>query len=208
MAKFIKSAHYFDQYPIDKQFEICVIGRSNVGKSSLINALANKKIARTSNTPGRTQLVNFFDFNNFRLVDLPGYGFAKVSKEKQMDLAAIIDQYLGYRQNLCAVFQICDINVLTNDDVEMSRYFENQKYAHFVVLNKLDKVNKSYFNNNKHKIAKFLNISTDRLLCVSAQNNINIITLFALMKKVVIEAKQEKILSKKEEKMSSEEEIK
>ena len=60
MAKFIKSAHYFDQYPIDKQFEICVIGRSNVGKSSLINALANKKIARTSNTPGRTQLVNIF----------------------------------------------------------------------------------------------------------------------------------------------------
>ncbi|QDI64835.1 YihA family ribosome biogenesis GTP-binding protein [Ureaplasma urealyticum] len=208
MAKFIKSAQYFDQYPVDKQFEICVIGRSNVGKSSLINALANEKIARTSNTPGRTQLVNFFDFNSFRLVDLPGYGFARVSKDKQLDLATIIDQYLGYRQNLCAVFQICDINVLTNDDVEMSRYFENQNYAHFVVLNKVDKVNKSHFDNNKQKIAKFLNISVDRLLCVSAQKNTNVSTLFALMKKVVIETRQKQLLLKKEEKKSSEEEIK
>lgn len=190
MAKFIKSAQYLDQYPNDNQPEVCFIGRSNVGKSSLINALANAKIARTSNTPGRTQLVNFFDFNIFRLVDLPGYGFAKVSKSKQQDLAMIIDDYLGYRTNLCAVFQLCDINVITNDDVEMSRYFENQHYVHYVVLNKADKVAKSHYNNNKHKIANFLNISVDRLLYCSANKMTNIDQVFAIIKKVVLEHKQ------------------
>ncbi|AJQ45301.1 GTP-binding protein [Ureaplasma diversum] len=190
MAKFIKSAQYLDQYPNDKQTEVCFIGRSNVGKSSLINALANQKIARTSNTPGRTQLVNFFDFDSFRLVDLPGYGFARVSKSKHQDLAMIIDNYLSYRTNLCGVFQLCDINVITNDDVEMSRYFENQNYAHFVVLNKADKVAKSHYDNNKHKIAKFLNISVDRLLYCSANKMTNIDQIFSIIKKVVLEHKQ------------------
>lgn len=192
MAQFIKSAQTQDQYPVDKQLEICFIGRSNVGKSSLINALAKQKIARTSNTPGRTQLVNFFDFKLFRLVDLPGYGFAKVSKEKHQQLACIIDQYLGYRTNLCAVFQICDISVITNDDIEMSRYFENQSnYLHFIVLNKIDKTNKSYFDNNKHKIAKSLNISVDRLLYCSTKNSTNIDLIFAIIKKVITDKKQE-----------------
>lgn len=205
MAKFIKSAQDLSQYPIDKNFEICFIGRSNVGKSSLINAIAKEKIARTSNTPGRTQLVNFFDFNFFRLVDLPGYGFAKVSKSKHQDLAKIIDDYLGYRENLCAVFQICDLNVITSDDIEMSRYFENQSYKHFIVLNKLDKTNKSYFDNNKHKIAKELNIAVDRLLVVSAKNLTNVDTVFAIMKKVVNEAKQEKELLKQKAKVKESE---
>lgn len=92
---------------------------------------------------------------------------------------------------MCAVFQLCDINVITSDDVEMSRFFENQKnYVHFIVLNKADKVSKSHFDNNKHKIAKHLNISVDKLICVSALKNTNIETLYALMKK--LQLKQEK----------------
>ena len=80
MPSFIKSCFSTKDWMNDDKREICFIGRSNVGKSSLINALANAKIAKTSNTPGRTQLANFYDFEKFRLIDLPGYGFAKVSK--------------------------------------------------------------------------------------------------------------------------------
>lgn len=179
--KFIKSAQYFDQFIIDGKPEVCFIGRSNVGKSSLINALSNNKISRVSNTPGRTQLINFFDFNVFRIVDLPGYGYAKVSKEKKVDLTYIIDEYLTKSQNLKSVFQICDANVITEMDSKMSKYFENHFDNHFIVLNKIDKINISTINNKITEIANFLNINKDKIIMVSASKKINVDKLNSLI---------------------------
>ncbi len=187
MAKFIKSASNTSHYINDNVSEICFVGRSNVGKSSVINALAKSKIAKTSNTPGRTQLVNFFDFKFFRLVDLPGYGFAKVSKGKQNELAMIIEEYLSERTNLKGVIQICDMNVITSVDVEMSRFFENNYANHFIVLNKIDKLSKSHFYNKRFQIAKYLNISVDRLIPLSAAKGTNLDTLNKILKKIVLD---------------------
>nr|WP_318032053.1 ribosome biogenesis GTP-binding protein YihA/YsxC [Ureaplasma sp. ES3154-GEN] len=183
--KFLKSAPTKQEWIQDDKVEICFIGRSNVGKSSLINALANQKIAKTSNTPGRTQLVNFFDLPDYRLVDLPGYGFAKVNKDQKTNLTMMIDQYLTQRTNLKAVFQICDLNVLTDIDAQMSIFFQNQKYDHFLVLNKADKANKSYFHNHLHQITKMFQIKPEQIILVSAKNKTNIDFLKRLMKSVI-----------------------
>ncbi|WP_318031919.1 ribosome biogenesis GTP-binding protein YihA/YsxC [Ureaplasma miroungigenitalium] len=181
---FLKSASKKEEWIDDQKDEVCLIGRSNVGKSSLINALANQKIAKTSNTPGRTQLVNFFDFNSFRLVDLPGYGFARVNKQRKDELTFMIEQYLTQRTNLKAVFQICDLNVLTDLDAEMSKFFEKQPYRHFLVLNKADKANKSYFTNKQKQIVDMFQVPADRIILVSAKNKTNVDFFLRLMKSV------------------------
>ena len=119
MIKFIKSANYIDEYFIDDRNQICFIGRSNAGKSSLINSLANNLIAKTSSTPGRTRLVNFFDFENFILVDLPGFGFATGSKQNKEELEKIIYEYLLYSKKLICICQLCSIDVITDSDKEI-----------------------------------------------------------------------------------------
>jgi len=179
--KFIKSAEFANQFIIDGKPEVCFIGRSNVGKSSVINAIANNKISRTSNTPGRTQLINFFDNDKYRLVDLPGYGYAKVSKVKRAQLSAIIDEYLVKSKNLKAVFQICDANVITELDQKMSIFFENNYPNHFIILNKIDKQKMFHYKNALTEVASFLNISQDRLILVSATKRINIKELSQLI---------------------------
>lgn len=174
MANFIKSAASIKDWINDTKKEICFVGRSNVGKSSLINALANKSIAKTSNTPGRTQLANFFDFNKYRIVDLPGYGFAMVDKSKKVELLNIINEFLVNRKNLVCVVQVCDINVITPKDVEMSNFLEETFGNHLIVLNKMDKHSKSHFDNNKIKIANYLQVDVEQLIPVSAKKRINI----------------------------------
>lgn len=155
-VKFIKSASKPEDWIVDDKTEFCFIGRSNSGKSSIINAIAKKKVAKSSSTPGRTQLVNFFDCPKFRIVDLPGYGFAKVSKNTKLYFENIINEYLLHRKNLFGVFQICDANVLTEDDVEMCKFLQQRFINHFVVLNKIDKENISVYTNNLSKIRKIL----------------------------------------------------
>lgn len=182
MATFIKSAQSPKDWIIDTKKEICFIGRSNVGKSSLINSLANSNIAKTSNTPGRTQLANFFDFGKFRIVDLPGYGFANVSKYKQLELLNIINTYLTQRKNLTCVFLVCDINVITDKDVEMANFLQSNFMNYFVILNKSDKYAKSHFDNNKIKIASYLNVEVDKLIPVSAKNKTNVLQIFNYIK--------------------------
>ena len=110
-AKFVKSAVWPPQYPPAILPEIAFVGRSNVGKSSLINTLVGRKnLAKTSNTPGRTQLINFFTINEkISFVDLPGYGFAKVSQSVKKDWGDMIEAYLRERQSLCLVVLILDI---------------------------------------------------------------------------------------------------
>jgi GTP-binding protein len=159
-----------------------------VGKSSLINAMAKEKIAITSKTPGRTQLANFFQFRNFRLIDLPGYGFSQTSKQKTTDIAFVIDNYLSQRSNLYGVFQICDVSVITELDKKMSDYFEKKFVNHFIILNKIDKLGENKTKSELGKISKYLNINKDKFFLVSAKDNIGIKTVFAkiddLLKKV------------------------
>lgn len=174
MAQFIKSAFCEADWINDQKKEICFVGRSNVGKSSLINALANSRIAKVSNTPGRTQLANFFDFNTYRLVDLPGYGHANVNKNSKYELLRIINEFLSKRMNLVAVFMVCDINVITEKDIEMLEFLKQNFNRYYVVLNKIDKHNKSFFANNKHKICNYLNIDESLLIPLSAKTKDNL----------------------------------
>lgn len=185
MPNFIKSAFSPSDWINDDNIEIAFIGRSNVGKSSLINALANQKIAITSKTPGRTQLANFYDFKDFRLIDLPGYGYAKVHKTQKITLIKIIDEVLMTRKNIYAVFQIIDANVITNEDINMNKYLDTKFINHFVILNKADKQSLKTYINQKQKIANYLNIDPSKILFVSAKNKNNISLLMNLIKTTI-----------------------
>ena len=129
--------------------ECCFIGRSNVGKSSLINAITKtKKLAKTSKTPGRTQSINIFEINNkINLVDLPGYGFAKVSKIKRENLMLLIEDYIKKRNNLSHIYLLIDSKVgLKNSDIDMIDYINYCKKIFSIILTKIDKVSKKHIN--------------------------------------------------------------
>jgi len=141
--------------------ECCFIGRSNVGKSSLINAITKtKKLAKTSKTPGRTQSINIFEINNkINLVDLPGYGFAKVSKIKRENLMLLIEDYIKKRNNLCHIYLLIDSKVgLKNSDIDMIDYINYCKKTFSIILTKIDKVSKNHINlQNKSVISLMKN---------------------------------------------------
>lgn len=185
VAKFIKSAYNDADWINDQTTEIAFIGRSNVGKSSLINALANKKIAITSKTPGRTQLANFYDFGKYRIIDLPGYGYAKANKAKKVDLIKVIDNIFSNRHNVFTFFQICDANIITEEDVNMHKYL-TKKFANcFVVLNKVDKNNYKLYLSKLDQIAEYLNINKENLILVSAKTKQNIGLLKQKIEKIL-----------------------
>ncbi|MDR0739289.1 MAG: ribosome biogenesis GTP-binding protein YihA/YsxC [Mycoplasmataceae bacterium] len=171
---FIKSASAPEHWIQDQTTEICLVGRSNVGKSTIINVLANQQIAKTSKTPGRTQLVNFYDFGKYRLVDLPGYGYMVGSHKLKQGISNIINEYLSQRTNLFAVFQVCDANVITDMDIQMSKYLTSKFKNHYVVLNKIDKKTLSVYLNNHSRICNYLKVKPDQLIFISAKNKTNI----------------------------------
>ena len=124
-AEFIISAMRISQYPTDALPEFMLVGRSNVGKSSFINTISNnKKLARVSNTPGKTRNLNFYLLNNsFYLVDVPGYGYASVSKKEQRKFGLMIEEYLEKRPNLKRVFMLVDLrHKPSEDDILMYKY--------------------------------------------------------------------------------------
>jgi len=144
-AEFIKSAVKPKDFPPAELPEVAFVGRSNVGKSSLINVLANRKaLVRTSSTPGRTQLINFFDINGIlTLVDLPGYGYAKAPPDVRKQWGPMIETYLAKRENLKAVVLILDIRRIPSDgDLEMLRWLEMYNIPPVIVLTKCDKLSK------------------------------------------------------------------
>ena len=131
------------QYPTDEKSEFLLVGRSNVGKSSFINTLINRKnYARTSATPGKTQTINFYLVNeSFYLVDAPGYGYAKVNKAKQKKFGLMMEDYLTNRKNLKQVFMLVDFrHKLTNDDIMMYNFLKYYKLPVTIVATKVDKI--------------------------------------------------------------------
>ena len=142
-AAFIKSAFQKDQYPPADKPEVAFAGRSNVGKSSLLNALVNRKnLARTGSTPGRTQALNFFRVNDrFIFVDLPGYGYARVSLEVKKTWRGMVETYLRSRPNLEAVVVIVDIRRdLEEDDRSLMEWLKQEGKNVIPVLTKVDKL--------------------------------------------------------------------
>jgi GTP-binding protein len=164
-AEFIKSAVWPPQYPPATMPEIAFVGRSNVGKSSLMNTLVGRKqLAKTSQTPGRTQLINFFTVNkSISFVDLPGYGFAKVSRSVKKDWGDMIEAYLRERQNLAMVVFILDIRRdPSNDDLSLRDWLEYYRIPFTAVLTKSDKLSNNQAIGRKRIIEKLLGANTQK----------------------------------------------
>lgn len=154
-TSFIKSAYESEDFPRHRLPEFAFSGRSNVGKSSLINKLiSNKKMAHVSSTPGHTQCVNFYNVNNeFCLVDLPGYGFARVPDEVQQDWQKLIDTYLYERYNLRGVVQIVDArHQPTDDDILMVDWLNQMQIPAIIAATKADKISRNQRQKQKKVI--------------------------------------------------------
>jgi GTP-binding protein len=158
-ATFIVSATNPSQYPRHSLPEIAFVGRSNVGKSSLINSLVGKKgLAKTSSTPGKTRLINFFNINNtLCFVDLPGYGYAKAPKEVIAGWQSMIETYLLKRENLRGIVLILDFrHAPTPDDQAMKEWLDYHKIKTVVVATKADKLSKNQRISRLKEIEKLL----------------------------------------------------
>lgn len=172
-AIFIKSAVKPSQYPAPLYPEIAFAGRSNVGKSSLINSLLNRKhLVKTSRTPGRTQLINFFMINEaFYFVDLPGYGYARVPPKIQKQWGPMVESYLFNRKNLCAVILAMDIRRTAGDDEKkLLHWFAGLNLKTILVLTKADKLSKNRQLLQQAIYAKSLFVEKDDLFLFSAKN--------------------------------------
>jgi GTP-binding protein len=164
-AEFLKSAVWPPQYPPSKLPEIAFVGKSNVGKSSLINTLIGRKnLAKTSNTPGRTQLINFFSIDESMLfVDLPGYGFAKVPQSVKKNWGEMVEVYLQERQNLALVVFILDVRRDPNgDDLSLRNWLEHYRIPYLYVLTKTDKLSNNQAISRRSKIERDLHIEPGR----------------------------------------------
>ena len=156
-----------EQYPPEDLPEIAFAGRSNVGKSSLFNTIVNRRnFARVSGSPGKTRTINFFEINGaFRIVDLPGYGYARVSKSLSKDWGPMMERYLESRKNLVKVVQLVDIrHQPSRQDVQMYEYLKYHGLAGIVVATKSDKVSKNEAVKTTALIRKTLGMQSDELL--------------------------------------------
>lgn len=170
-ATFITSAATAKQFITPDKPMIAVCGKSNVGKSSFINMLANrKKLAKTSSEPGRTRLVNYFDFGEFILADLPGYGFAKVSKSEKVKWAKTLDEFFQDKEKIAHVFMLVDSrHDPTADDAQMIEFLHYHVIPFTVTLTKADKLSKMKLKEHIKAIAADLYLGEQNLLATSAE---------------------------------------
>jgi len=180
-----------EQYPAGDLPEIALVGRSNVGKSSLINSLLNRKgLARVSSEPGKTRGINFYNVDDILyFVDLPGYGYAKVSKEEKASWAKMIETYLHTRRQLKLVIMLVDIrHSPTEDDKLMYRWILDRGIAHMVVATKADKIARGRIQGRFSEIRKTLGIKADAsLTAYSSETGQGREQLWSELEKAVLE---------------------
>ncbi len=173
-GKFLISAAKLSQCPDYGLPEIALIGRSNVGKSSFINGLANnKKLAKTSNTPGKTRLINFFNFSNkFIITDLPGYGYARVSQGMKDDWQKNLEQYLLKREQIVKLVQFVDArHEIQKNDYQMREWINHHGLNTVTVLSKVDLVKQNDLNKRIQEVKK--NFGPEVLLFTAKNNRYN-----------------------------------
>ena len=192
-ATFITSAAKKEQFITPDKPMIAVCGKSNVGKSSFINMLANqKRLAKTSSEPGRTRLVNYFDFGEFILADLPGYGFAKVSKTEKAKWAQTLDKFFAQKENIAHVFMLVDCrHDPTEDDVQMMQFLHYHTLPFSVTLTKADKLSRMKLKEHTKAIASDLYLGVENLLATSAETGYGKNDVLAKIKAVIDLSKEE-----------------
>ena len=172
-AEFVTSAIKPSQYPPAKHPEVAFAGRSNVGKSSLINTLVNRRrLVKTSSTPGRTQLINFFDINDLiTFVDLPGYGYAKVPTAVRKKWGPMIEAYLSNRRTLKGVVVIMDIRRTPREEEHhLFTWLAHHSIAKILVLTKADKLSKTKQDKQRAAVAGLLEVDPRKLILFSAKS--------------------------------------
>lgn len=180
-VEFVKSATHPRHYPPPEMREIAFAGRSNVGKSSLINALMQRKnLVKVSNTPGRTQLLNFFQVNDeLSVVDLPGYGFAKVPHEVKDKWGKMIENYLKTRNTLCAVIVLMDLRRgIQEDDIQLIEALPFFQIQPILVFTKADKYKRNARMQRRRELAKEHNFNPDDLILTSSSKGMGLETLW------------------------------
>ena len=200
-ATFITSAARAEQFITPDKPMIAVCGKSNVGKSSFINMLANrKKLAKTSSEPGRTRLVNYFDFGEFILADLPGYGFAKVSKGEKEKWAKTLDAFFQDREKISHVFMLVDSrHDPTADDVQMIEYLHYYTLPFTVTLTKADKLSRMKLKEHIKAIAADLYLGEKNLLATSAETGYGKAEVLQKIKEVIEVSSEPEYIDEDEE---------
>lgn len=169
-AEFITSAAGKEQFIETEKPVIAICGKSNVGKSSFINMVTNrKKLAKVSKDPGRTRLVNYFDCGSFILADLPGYGYASVSKQEKLKWARLMEEFFA-RKRAQHVFALCDIrHGPTADDVQMTEYLYHNIIPFTIIATKADKLSKAATGRQVQSIATAYKCGADDIIATSSQ---------------------------------------
>lgn len=191
-AKFILSAADRKGFIRPEKPMIAVCGKSNVGKSSFINALANrKKLAKTSAEPGRTRLVNYFDFGQFVLADLPGYGFARVSKAEKQKWARLLEDFFAEKENIAHVFALADIrHDPTADDITMIEFLYYHRIPFTIVATKADKLPKTRVKEHVRAIASEFKTGEGNVVAFSSETGRGKEDVLSLLDRILLLSEQ------------------
>jgi len=176
-AEYIKSAYYFKDCPSLNFPEIAFIGKSNVGKSSLINTLVERKtLVKTSKTPGKTKTINFFMVEDYLIfVDLPGYGYASISKKERKNFDRMIETYLEQRKQLACIFLLLDIRREPDkNDMQIYNWVVSRGIKHILVFTKTDKLSRNLVNNRINAILPTFNLKHENIILFSSKTKMGV----------------------------------